>query len=174
MKKNVIRLKKDSSSNPRLALLISQMKEIRVSLMKRIENLEIGILDFSPDEKEIETIGTLLVHIAGVEWAWIFADIEKQEMDIKKWKYGFPMRNDINIPQIKGKRISYYIGLLNEVREEVFIYLSKLTDQDLDRIIEVEGSKFTVEWILYHLIEHEIIHYGQISILKRLYKKKID
>jgi len=171
-KDDVNQLTKDGKLTPRIAFLYSQMEEVRNNLLKMIKDIDDSVLDYTPDERTIETIGTLLLHIAGVEWSWIIGDLDKRELSFEKWKYGFPLRKGVNLQQLVGKSIDYYLKKLEEVRKEVYDKLLELTDEDLDTIVEPEGYKFTIEWILYHVIEHEAMHLGQISLLKRLYTIK--
>ncbi|MFX1577800.1 MAG: DinB family protein, partial [Promethearchaeota archaeon] len=116
------------------------------------------------------TIGTLLLHIAGVEWAWIFGDIDGKEVDYEKWKHAFALAPDVNIPQLREQRKDFYLNHLSEVREEVYQRLKRFQDDDLDKIVKSEGRKHSIEWILFHLVEHEAIHVGQVSVLSRLYR----
>ncbi|MFW9805895.1 MAG: DinB family protein [Candidatus Thorarchaeota archaeon] len=163
-----ILLDRNSELSPRVALLFSMLERTRRSLRRRVEDLSKDVLDFSPEPKKVETIGTLLLHIAAVEWGWIFEDIAGKEMEYEKWKYGFPLRENIN--QIKGEDVEFYLSKLEEVRQDVFNFLKTLSDKDLDSIIEVDSEKVSIEWILFHLIEHEAMHIGQISVLNRLAK----
>ena len=165
-------LAKDSKLTPRVALLYSQLVEVRKNLLKMIKDIDDSVLDYTPDEREIETIGTLLLHIAAVEWSWIIGDLEKRELSFEKWKQAFPLRKGIDLAQQVGKGIEYYLEKLKEVRLEVYEKLKGFTDKDLDTVVKVEKRKFTIEWILYHVIEHEAEHLGQISLLKRLFKIK--
>ncbi|MFW9922407.1 MAG: DinB family protein [Candidatus Thorarchaeota archaeon] len=166
----LIQLTKDNELTPRVAEFFSFMNEARQYLLKMISDVDNIMLDFTPNERTVETIGTLLLHIAGVEWSWIIADIEGKVIPFEKWKYAYALSNDVNLPQLIGKGIKYYLEILAQVREEVYVKLKEFTDDDLDRIVKIEGKKFTIEWILYHVIEHEAVHIGQISLLKRLYK----
>ncbi len=113
-------LLKDSEINPRIAGYYAQMADIRKYLLEIVKDLDEGILDFTLDERTIETVGTQLLHIAGVEWGWIFYDIDKQEMEFDEWKYAFSLSKDVDIPQIKGKKKQYYLDKLNQVRESVY------------------------------------------------------
>jgi uncharacterized damage-inducible protein DinB len=168
----LIQLTKDNKLNPRVAQFYSYMFEVRGYLLKMIKDVDDILIDYTPDERTVETIGTLLMHIAGVEWSWIIADIEGKEIPFEKWKYAYPLSKDVDIPQLVGKGLKFYLDILEEVRNEVYEKLKKFKDDDLDRIVEIEGKKFSIEWILYHVIEHEAAHIGQISLLKRLYKIK--
>jgi len=162
--------KEDKELAPRIATFYSFFTEVRGYLLKMIVDIDDEMLDFTPDERTVETIGTLLLHIAGVEWSWIIADIEGKEIPFEKWKHAYALSKDVDIPQLVGKGIQFYKDKLDNVRKEVFDKLKDFTDDDLERIVEIEGKKFSIEWILYHVLEHEAMHLGQISLLKRMYK----
>jgi uncharacterized damage-inducible protein DinB len=156
----------------RVSYYYSMLQEVRERLLSIIDDLDEEMLDFTPDERNFETIGTLLFHIAAIEWSWVFEDIDGLEMDYEKFKHAFALRSDVDIPQLKGKKKLFYLNQLKEVREEVFIRLAKFSDEDLDKIVESDTEKFSIEWILFHILEHETMHIGQILLLKRLYEKQ--
>jgi uncharacterized damage-inducible protein DinB len=165
-------LVKDRDLSPRVALWFSMMREVRKRLLRKLESLSDEEIDYTPDEQKIETIGTLLLHIAGVEWGWIFGDIDGKEVEFEKWKHAFALSPDVDVPQLKGQGKEFYLNRLSEVREEVHQRLKRLKDDDLDRLVTSEGKKYSIEGILFHLLEHEAIHVGQISVLSRMYRKK--
>ncbi|MHA2005437.1 MAG: DinB family protein, partial [Candidatus Thorarchaeota archaeon] len=72
--KELITLDRRGDLCPRVAFLFSMMDKTRSRLLRVVEDLPDDVLDYSPDLKRIETIGTLLLHIAAVEWSWIFED----------------------------------------------------------------------------------------------------
>ncbi|NPD89060.1 MAG: DinB family protein [Asgard group archaeon] len=158
--------------SPRVALWYSLMYETRERLFRVLRDLTQEELDYTPDERKFETIGTLLFHIAAVEWSWIFEDIDEQKMDFEEFKHGFALNPEVNIPQLKNQRLQFYVNKLEKIRQEVYQRLKKFKDEDLDRIVESEGEKYSIEWILFHLIEHEAMHIGQIQLLKRLFSKE--
>ncbi|MFX1415414.1 MAG: DinB family protein [Promethearchaeota archaeon] len=165
--KRVITLDREDGLSPRVALLYSMMEKVRGRLFSRIESLSDVDIDYSPHGRSIETIGTLLFHIAAVEWSWIFEDIGGKEMDYEKWKQAFPLREDID--QLTGQRVEFYFDRLNEVRQEVLEWLRGIDDEELDRLIDLGHAEVSIEWVLFHLIEHEAMHIGQISVLSRMY-----
>ena len=128
--------------SPRIGLYVAQMDDVRRRTKAYVDGLTSEQLAWYP-QPNVESIGTLLVHIAAVERSWIGEDIERRPMD-EEWKIGFPIR--FGIAQISGKPLSYFLEQLDAVR-------------------------FTIEWILYHLIEHEAHHKGQIALMKRLLPK---
>jgi uncharacterized damage-inducible protein DinB len=168
--KELISLDKGLNLSSRLALLLTMLEKVREKLLKKIEGLTMEELDYTPDETTVESIGTLLLHIAGVEWGWIFGDIDGQEVEYERWKQAFAL--SLDIPQINRMELNYYMDILKDTRESIMSRLGKMKDSDLDTIISSEDRLVTIEWILFHLIEHEAMHLGQISVLKRLSKNE--
>ncbi|MHA2141046.1 MAG: DinB family protein [Candidatus Thorarchaeota archaeon] len=154
---------------PRVAFLFSMMDRTRERLLRAVEDLTDKEIDFSPDMERIETIGTLLLHIAAVEWSWIFEDIDGEEMDYEKWKHAFALREE-SLSQLTKQGMQFYLDRLSEVRSTVFLRLRELDDSNLHTLVEVGNAEVSIEWILFHILEHEAMHIGQISILKRLAK----
>jgi uncharacterized damage-inducible protein DinB len=170
-KRAVVRLERPSELAPRVADYYAMMEKTREKLIRTVQGLETKQIDFTPTPDRIESIGTLLFHIAAVEWAWIFQDIGGQEMDYELWKHGFALRE--GIPQIRGNDISFYLERLNKVRDAVFNRLKSFSDNQLGNLVEVDDDIVSVEWILFHLIEHEAIHIGQASVLLRLMERAL-
>jgi uncharacterized damage-inducible protein DinB len=65
---------------------------------------------------------------------------------------------------------------LNEVHAQTLTYLANLELDDLDRVIEAPwGETFTLGWVIWHVLEHEIHHRGELSlILGMLGKEGLD
>lgn len=164
--KRIIVLNRSEDLSPSVALWFSMMDKVRSRLLKQVDGLSIEELDFTPDDKSVETIGTLILHIAAVEWSWIFEDIDGVEMDYEKWKHAFALREDI--PQQKGKKLKFYLDQLESVRSDVLKRLSEFNDSELHHLVDIGAAVVSIEWILFHIIEHEAMHIGQISMLKRL------
>lgn len=137
-----------------------------------LEDVDDEMLDYSPDMEYIETIGTLLEHIVAVDWGWIFMDMGEQKMEYERFKYGYPLRSWSEVKQQTGKNKQYYMDKIETIREEIINELSTYSDDDLTREFKVSDADttFTFEWLCFHLINHEAMHLGQISLLKRLYR----
>jgi len=128
-------------------------------------------LSWHPCEN-VESIGTLLLHIAAAECSYMQEDIARRPMG-EEWKIAFPIR--FGMKQVEGQELEYYINKLDEVRKDSFDLLTGLTDDDLLRVVSPLDSgdsdadiEYTIEWLLYHLVEHEAHHKGQIAVMKRL------
>ena len=156
---------------PRIGRYLTQMEDVRRQVKKYVDGLTAEQLAWHPNDKT-ESIGTVLLHIAAVECSWIGEDIMRRPMD-EEWKIAFPIRFDI--PQISGQPLEYYLKTLDVVREQTKVDLKSIEDEDLDRLFTpLDGgdpsdtAQFSLEWILYHVIDHEAHHKGQIAVMKRL------
>ncbi len=160
--------------SPRIGAYLTMMDDVSERIEKYVSGMVDQQLAWYPNQ-DCESIGTLLLHIAGVERSWIGEDIGRKPMG-EEWMPAFALR--FKLPQISGKDLPYFLNILKKTRAESKTILAKLTDADLQReIIPLDPGddtnakkRFTIEWILYHVLEHEAHHKGQIAVMKRLLK----
>jgi uncharacterized damage-inducible protein DinB len=155
----------------RIGLYLAQLDDVRQRTKASVEGLNARQLCWYP-QSDVESIGTLLLHIAAVECSWIQEDIARKPMG-EEWKIAFPIR--FGLPQVTDRSLEYFIEKLDAVRNQTRGVLAELTDDDLARTIvplddenAPNPQEYTIEWILYHVLEHEAHHKGQIAVMKRL------
>ena len=138
----------------------------------------------------MNSIGMLLAHIAIVEVFWTkIGLVTGGDIDLKRVREeiasvlgigmdgdGMPLEKDGPPPQsLAGRDREFYEQLLRTARAFTYHNTTNLSDAELDRsssITRKDGSKgtYTVRWVLYHLLEHEAAHYGQISLIRHQYR----
>lgn len=168
---NVIKIASEVGFTPRIGTYVAQLEEVRERTRRYTDGLSPRQLAWHPGP-DVESIGTLLIHIAAVEVSWIQEDLLRRPMG-EEWKIAFPIR--FGLTQVSDRPLEFFWDKLDTARVETRAALTNLTDVDLDRAVvplDQEGStnpgQFTIEWILYHLVEHEAHHKGQIAVMKRL------
>jgi uncharacterized damage-inducible protein DinB len=161
---------------PQIGRYVAQMNEVRADLKEQLDGLAIEQIDWHPDENT-ESIGTMLLHIDGVEWSWIFEDIfGKPDSEYPGvWAEAMPIR--AGVPQVQGRPLEWYLKKLDATRERTLEVLRSFMDADLPRLVgesiprpgqEKRSWLFTIDWIIWHIIQHEAAHVGQVELLKRL------
>ncbi len=121
------------------------------------------------------TIGRLLAHAGSAE-AWWIHKVWRKESSPEAWR---PMLAYGNLakPPAPGASpaLAEILSFLDAVREATRLALIKVTDPELDRasVATPEGSA-TLRWVLFHLLEHEAHHRGQIALTRRLIGKPAD
>ena len=130
----------------------------------------------------MNTIGMLLAHIAMVEIGWVEAGILGRPWacdDVLHMNYqdcGIPMApGDAPPSGLHGRDLAYFDDLLTRARDHTRKAVAALTDADLDRRFRRtrdDGSGFegNAGWTLYHVLEHEAGHYGQINLLTHQFR----
>lgn len=154
----------------RLWALFGEMEAVRKELKSQIKGITQEEIDFSPDMDKFETIGTQILHVTDSENWWIRRHLNNEEYNTEKWKYAVALQYNYNPRQLTGQKIDFYINLLDEVRKNTENQLSKLKNDDLEKVFKSEIGEATLEWVLFHIHQHESHHIGQINLLRRLYK----
>ncbi len=136
----------------------------------------------------MNTIGMLLAHIAAVEVGWIRAAVLGLDRDsgevlgLTKRQIDIPLPDGAAPPaSLACRELAYYDDLLARARAFARASVAPLTDTDLDRRFRTPatwepGNEFegTIGWALYHVLEHEAGHYGQINLLRHQYRSRAD
>jgi uncharacterized damage-inducible protein DinB len=121
----------------------------------------LAILDKFSEEELIRTaykggmpVGHIALHIADAEEGW-FRLIATQERS--EWPSDFILENYPTREAIKT--------LLSEVHAKTMAYLETQTTKDLEKVVEAPWGKFSLRFIIWHVIEHEIHHRGELSLI---------
>ncbi|MGE8204669.1 DinB family protein [Heyndrickxia sp. NPDC080065] len=146
------------------------LEDVRRTLITELTGLSQRILDTKIDERQ--SIGSLLYHIALIEADWLYVEVLGTEWDPEILSL-FPLEHrseDGSLIHIEGQSLEEHFYRLNKVRE---VFLSHFRSMDLidwrkPRVLE--HYDVTPEWVVYHLIEHESHHRGQIFQLLRKLK----
>lgn len=131
------------------------------------------------------TIGMLLAHIAISEvfWlllannAWTPAGL-KAILGIGVDDDGIPRPTGARAPRnLAGRSLTWYRGLQQRARAFTTKTLRAMPPSGMQRVIEVKRANGTVvkvnsRWVLFHVIEHEAGHSGQILLLRHLYRER--
>ena len=170
-----------------VALFIAQMDDQSRRLTADTRGLEADALAWQP-APGMNTIGMLLAHIAIVEVFWTRLVLENRPMPFEAHDVlgigldddGMPIKPDARPPAVlAGRDLAFFDDLLARARAHIKQVAAGLEDRDLEREITREhpspetrearsGRVVTVRWMLYHVLEHEAGHYGQILLLRHL------
>lgn len=160
--------------NENLQLLQYMLEDVRKVTLNGIKDLSKDQLYEKPLGKEFP-IGSYIMHLAECEifWLEVLSGITQPE-DLKKRSYydvWYDAFKDPS-PPLSAPEISDYHEVLSEARKNLFDYMSTMKDSELEETVSFKsgaGEKsFSKKWIIYHLIEHEAHHRGQMFMLIRM------
>ena len=100
------------------------------------------------------TVGHIALHIAEAKEGWFYRIAIKQR---EEWPFEYTLENYPTKAAIQS--------LLAEIHAKIFIYLSTLTIEDLETQINSPWGQFSLRFIIWHILEHEIHHRGELSLI---------
>jgi len=175
---------KPGSASRQAGLFLWQLDDQSRRLGEDTRRATVAELTWQP-RPGMNTIGMLLAHIAAVEVGWMRAAVHGTDRDsvqvlgISKREIGMPLAPGALGPEaLADRELSWFDALLARAREHTRAAVAPLTDADLERRFrtpaswEPGGTEFegTIGWALYHILEHEAGHYGQINLLRHQYR----
>ncbi|MGA5692671.1 DinB family protein [Cytobacillus pseudoceanisediminis] len=155
---------------PEIGRWIWCLEDIRRTILEKISGISQPFLDTKLNEGH--SIGSLLYHIALIEADWLYEEVLGGKWN-PKIRSLFPQgdRNDDNtLTHIVGQDLDEHLHRLKSVRDELLSHFRSMDLKDWRKPRILNHYDVTPEWVIYHLIEHESHHRGQIfqilSILK--------
>jgi uncharacterized damage-inducible protein DinB len=129
-----------------------------------------AFLETMPDEalaKQVlpgprfECIKDLISHIVAVEDSWIHEDIL---CDQPVWETVPELENAQDGPFYAAMPLEVLLHYWRAVEAITLTYLETLNPVELERLVE---ERFTVDGLIWHVMQHETRHTSQISMLAR-------
>ncbi|EEM16622.1 hypothetical protein bpmyx0001_24240 [Bacillus pseudomycoides DSM 12442] len=162
-------ISRENYSN-KIGELVTMLEHTRDVTLSEISNLSQSDLDFLSNGSS-NTIGSLLSHIAAIEFVHQVISFEKRDLtenEYLKWRISLEL-GDKAREVIKKQSLDYYLNELSQVRENTLTYLKSKQDSWLfEEDKWGNGVPYNNYYLWFHVMEDEINHRGQIRTIKRL------
>jgi uncharacterized damage-inducible protein DinB len=106
------------------------------------------------------SIGNLLVHLAGNVTEWILGGVGRQT--IQRFRAGEFQRDD----GPDGQKLLEDLEIVLRKADKV---LAELSERDLERELVIQDRETTVLSAVYHVVEHFAMHTGQIIQMTKVF-----
>ncbi len=153
---------------PNISRLICMMNYARYVTLESVKGLTVEQLDYQHD-KESNSIGALLYHIASTDFYFRMLTFEERELtpeEDKEWAaasyLGEKGRKEIN-----GNDLEFYVNILNRERSIIYKLFKEKDDEWLEKKMQWHGNTANFHYIWFHAFEDEIHHRGQINWIKK-------
>jgi len=132
--------------------LFNHWEQVRADLLATIDRFsdqELGYVPF----KGSWPVGQIMLHIAECEDYWLHSLVRRELKPPVEYKLAeYP--NKAAIKQV-----------LTTTHSRTLLFFDKLDEMDLDQeYLTRHGETFTLSWIIWHVLEHEIHHRGELSL----------
>jgi uncharacterized damage-inducible protein DinB len=153
---------------PHMGILVSNFSYTRRNTLFLAKNLSVEQLDFNFDYLS-NSIGTLLMHIAALEFEFLVKQIlNRKPTKIEDKKYSNAIGENMNKRMIKNNNLEYYVEELTKNRDLIFEKLKNYNDDWLFSEINVsENTTINNYYLLRHVIDDELCHQGQIKLIRK-------
>lgn len=136
----------------KLSGMFNHWEQVRADLLATIDKFGDDELTFAPFTGSW-SVGKIMLHIAETEDFWLHS-VVRGELDPG---IDYKLADSPNKLAIKRA--------LERARSRTVPLLDGLTESDLDtRYTLPNGELLTLRWIIWHVIEHEIHHRGELSL----------
>lgn len=135
------------------AELFGHWKTVRQGLLEALDLLTDEQLGFVPREG-LWSLGKVARHIAEAEEGWFRYVVARE---LAKW----PDVRDEEYATVESIKT-----LLTDVHEWTQAYLAGIDMGDMDRVVDAPwGATFPLRWVIWHVLEHEVSHRGEIYLM---------
>lgn len=155
--------------DPVVARWLWLLNDNRRRTLEVIADISESVLTWRPDE-EANSIGTLLYHIVAIELDWLYVEIlERPGYEAAVTALlPYPVRDATGrLSAVEGESLADHLARLAASRQLLLTELRTLTAADFYRVRRFDPYDVTPEWVLYHVLEHEAGHRGEIGELRR-------
>ncbi len=142
------------------SMIFYPWKNFRKDLLNMLDQVDEGDLDFTPFPGSW-SVGKIFLHIAESEDYWIHYLARKELPENPHYELK-------DFPSISAIRMK-----LRVTEERTQSFLEPLKEEDLEwRFKTPRGETLTLFQILWHVMEHELLHRGEISLILGMLKHK--
>jgi uncharacterized damage-inducible protein DinB len=149
------------------------------ALEERRDRLRETVSDLTQEElaarafPSTHQIGNLILHLGETEASWIQRIIDGAEPDEEMKKFSHWCDTTERDFAEKGYSAEECLERIAQIRTKSKEVFAGFTDADLDKFFGYnrdDGTRveFTLRWFLNNHLDHEAVHRGQISMLKRI------
>lgn len=163
-----------------IGMLAAQLDDQLRSLKRAVDGMTVEQMEWQP-QPGMNTVGMLLAHIAVAETFWMAVapqqiplkpdgdDVILKTIGIRGDDDGLPLPEDgVHPATLTNKTIEDYLAMLDSARAASHATLKGWSDDDLEKLYQLEDHQFSHSWTVYHIFEHLVGHLGQVRLLKHL------
>jgi hypothetical protein len=156
------------ADDPEVGRWLAALEDARRRTLGELDTVRGEMLDWRADGP-LESIGTLLYHIALIEASWLLEDIFEGDPG-PDWLPSVLPFDDRDaggrLLSVTGEPLSTHLGRLARIRSLLLDRLRPMAADDFHRPRRLERYDAAPDWILHHLLQHEAEHRSHIALLR--------
>lgn len=156
------------ADDPEVGRWLAALEDARRDTIRELSDVTPQMLDWLPDAP-LNSIGTLLYHIALIETSWLLDDIFEGEPSPEWLRALLPFTDrdgSGRLIQVDRVPIEIHLERLRTIRQYLLERLRPMSNDNLHRVRHLESYDAAPDWVLHHLLQHEAEHRSHIAWLR--------
>jgi hypothetical protein len=156
------------ADDPEVGRWLAALEDGRLDTVRELERVTPEMVDWYPDAP-LNSIGSLLYHIALIEADWVVNEILELGDDVPELNPLLPWPDRVaggHLTRVDGQSLSAHLERLAGVRRFVLERLGPMTNEDFHRVRQLERYDVAPDWAVHHIIQHEAEHRSHIAWLR--------
>lgn len=114
------------------------------------------------------SIGTLLAHLAAIEMDWLYSEVQQTTIpaDILALLPPEVRDPDGRLVAVPGVPLAVHLDRLAQTRTVLVEVFQGMATAELRRVRHLPEMTVSPEWVLYHLLQHEVEHRGELGMVR--------
>ena len=154
------------AGDPEIGRWLAAFEEVRRDTLAVVSEIPEGAIDLDTGDGG-DTLATVLYHIALIEIDWVYDDVLDRADDIPRDLFPHEDRvEDGHLMPVLGETLAQHLDRLSKTRALALDVLRSMPHEDYHRVHARERYDVASDWVVFHLIDHEIEHRVRISALR--------
>lgn len=150
---------------------LAALEDARRDTVRELDTVTAPMLDWRPPLL-LDSIGTLLYHIALIEMSWLMDEIfaGEEPPDWLRAVLPFPDRDaEGRLTRVAGEPLEVHVQRLARIRDYLIERLRTLPNDDFHSLRRLERYDVAPDWVLHHLLQHEAEHRSHVAFVRDWY-----
>ena len=153
------------ADDPEVGRWLAALEDARRDTIHELSSVSPEMVDARHDPL-LNSIGTLLYHIALIETSWLLDDILEGEPgpDWLQELLPFSDRDGSGrLIQVDGVSMAGHLERLDAVRQYLLERLRPMSNDEFHRVRRLDSYDAAPDWVLHHLLQHEAEHRSRLA-----------
>jgi len=153
--------------DPEVGRWLAALEDGRRDTLRELDGVTPAMVDRRPDGP-LDSIGTLLYHIALIEADWVVTDIlgldEPAEIAaVLPWPDRQP---DGHLTTVEGLSLDEHVDRMAAVRAFALERLRPMPAIEFHRVRSLPDYDVAPDWVIHHLLQHEAEHRSHVAWIR--------
>jgi hypothetical protein len=154
------------AGDPEIGRWLAALDEVRRDTVHVLSAIPAGAVDLDAGDGG-DSLGTILYHVALVEVDWVYTDVLDRQGDIPRDLFPYDDRvEDGHLTPVLGGSLAEHLDRLARTRDLVLGTLGSMSPEEYHRARPRERFDVAADWVVFHLIDHEVEHRVRLSALR--------